>query len=207
MGSEWTISSGFKDLGDPSLRRMLAETGVFNSPVSLPAGSAALGAFIDPGQNLPCGYDLSPPAGEWHHVTAVGDATGTRYFIDGENVGSITNRISGTLLSAGNRSTGGAYDRFAQYIDEFRISSVARSTDWNHASWLNQASNGTFVTFGAAELQNPSAEPVADSDDDGMLDAWEDEHLGGISADTGWVGAATTGCWLWGRAPDVHHLR
>ena len=182
LGAEWTLSSWFKDLDGPAYQRVLSETTAHDSPVAIPSGGTALGAYFYLGQDEPCGYSLSPPAGEWHHVTAAGDAAGTRYFIDGEQVGAITNHVSGTLRSVGNGWTGSAPYRFAEYIDEFRISSVARSTNWIAACWLNQSTNGTFVTFGTAELQHPSGEPDPDSDGDGMLDAWEDEHLGGTAA-------------------------
>jgi hypothetical protein len=182
LGSEWTISSWFKDLDGPILERVLGETSQFDSPVTIPSGSAALGAYIDPA-NYPCGYSLLPSTGEWHCVTAVGDAAGIRYFIDGEEVGSITNRVGGTLRSVGNRGTGGGVSRFARYIDEFRVSNVARSTNWIAAGWLNLASNGSFVTYGAAERQRPSGEPDPDSDSDGMPDAWEITHFGSTAAE------------------------
>lgn len=61
-------------------------------------------------------------------------------------------------------------------MDEMRISAMARSSNWVWASWKNQMSNGSFVSYGTTERNS------VDADHDGMADEWEIHHWGSAGA-------------------------
>jgi hypothetical protein len=89
----------------------------------------------------------------WRHVAGTYDGTWLRFYVDGKlNVSSTEG--SGPLPSNNQITDIGRYASapggsacFDGLIDEARIDSVARSSNWIWAAWLNQASNTVFVAF------------------------------------------------------------
>ena len=79
------------------------------------------------------------------------------------------------LIGALNGETGRTM-HFDGAIDEVRLSAVARSADWLEAEHDTVARAAAFARFAAL----PS-----DTDGDGLADAWEDLHLGGVGASPG----------------------
>jgi hypothetical protein len=91
----------------------------------------------------------------WHFVagTLSGGSTKTkRLFIDGAVAAEATN-VTGSILDnseklhIGGRTNPAAY--WGGVIDEVRVSSVARSTNWVWAEYLNSGSNSVFNLYGA----------------------------------------------------------
>jgi hypothetical protein len=114
--------------------------------------------------------------GIWAHVTATYDGGSTqKIYVDGIEVAVGANDWSGLAATARARigregNTGYYYDGV---LDEVRVSSLGRSSNWVWAVYWNSASNASFVTYGAGE--GPS-EP--DADGDGIPDDWEFRYTG-----------------------------
>ncbi len=90
--------------------------------------------------------------GQWQHTAAVYNGSQVTLYINGQFVGSVAK--TGNLLSTsrnvriGGRDTSSLGEFFTGALDEVRISSVARSTDWISAERDTMASS-TFCSFGS----------------------------------------------------------
>lgn len=82
-------------------------------------GTYMAGAFF------PCGYSLSVLPKGWHHLTAVGSATSTKYFVDGVPVGTSNRKSVLAVNCVGNYQNGG--QRFSEAISAVRIYNRALS--------------------------------------------------------------------------------
>jgi hypothetical protein len=72
---------------------------------------------------------------------------------------------------------------FDGLIDEFRVSSVERSSNWVWAVWANMNPGSTFVGYSAVET--PPGGGPADDDMDDMADEWEIVHFASTNATSG----------------------
>ena len=73
--------------------------------------------------------------------------------------------------------TGGQDAFYEGLLDEVRLSE-ARSADWVRAAYRTVADNAGFTVYAVLD-------DAADTDRDGLPDAWEREHFGGLSAPDG----------------------
>jgi hypothetical protein len=100
--------------------------------------------------DLGYGTDCMGDRGSWHYYSMVLDGTRVkRIYRDGVLV--ATSGVGGFYQSAGlaigGTSSGGA--SFKGYLDEMRVSSsIARSSNWIWACYLNQSSNNVFNSYG-----------------------------------------------------------
>jgi hypothetical protein len=95
--------------------------------------------------------------GQWHLISAAIDRLGAQaaLYVDGRNV----NQSSAAWSSFGNTSdvnlgrttNGGFY--FKGIMDEVRVASVVRSSNWVWASWMTVASNATWTTYSEVNLR------------------------------------------------------
>ena len=87
----------------------------------------------------------------WHHFAAVHDGTAARLYVDGlpaaidATPGPVDTQSAPVLF--GNES--GTTRYFKGFLDEMRISNVARSSNWVWAVYQNIASNSAFASFSA----------------------------------------------------------
>jgi hypothetical protein len=87
---------------------------------------------------------------QWHLITAAIDrSAGTaRLFIDGadvtQNGPAFANFGNAGAVELGQTTNAGFH--FKGLVDEARIESVTRSSNWIWAAWLNSASNSMFAT-------------------------------------------------------------
>ena len=92
------------------------------------------------------GYNLT--AGRWCHLSVVWDGSNRRMYADGVQVGSDTwgpgDSGDGTLFVGANNAAGA--NNFHGIVDEMRISSVGRSSNWIWAAHQNVADYDAFVT-------------------------------------------------------------
>ncbi|MCP4137971.1 MAG: PKD domain-containing protein [bacterium] len=111
----WTITAWFKGLVDPGWKSLTrGNTKDYQVKIH---GDGTLGTFGTDRdvQFRGCGYNTNAAAEGWHHVTAVGIEGTTRFYIDGEYVGTSDYQSTSEVYTVG----GG--NRFAEYIDEVRI--------------------------------------------------------------------------------------
>ena len=89
--------------------------------------------------------------GQWYYAVATFDKTSTKMYINGilesNCIDGVQSARSATTMFLGNYKL--AAIPFNGQIDEVRISTVARSTNWAWASWSNQVSGSTFLNYGA----------------------------------------------------------
>jgi len=112
---------------------------------------------------------------EWHHVAMVRTATEITFFIDGvQDSGgwqTLTKAPSTSDTTAKIGAHGDASNNFFDgFLDEVRISGVARSADWMAAEHLATAGAFvSFVSFGGAETA-PAQGGVTTNDSDADVD-------------------------------------
>jgi hypothetical protein len=111
-------------------------------------------------------------AGQWHQVTAVVDRTGgkARLYVDGRERTQITNirtDFAGqNAVNLGRFTSGDFY--WKGKMDEVRIESVVRSTNWAWASWMTVASNSALASYSSV-VQQPLALSVAGIGKEGLV--------------------------------------
>ena len=96
-----------------------------------------------------------PNNGQWYHIAWVVNGTDWIIYIDGEQQGQTAQTLTmsglddGYDISIGRRE--GQEDReWGGYLDEYRVSNVARSQDWINQSYQMVVNQG-LVTQGSAE--------------------------------------------------------
>ena len=90
--------------------------------------------WIDSGYDLPA----SASAGTWQHLVATFDGTYTKFYIDGTFVGQLTGSKGNNIRDIGSYS--GNDQRFAQYLDDFRVYGIVLSA--SEASSIYNNGNG-----------------------------------------------------------------
>src|SRR5581483_4183712 len=100
-------------------------------------------------------YHASTSAGNHHFMVNSTDASNNL----NTSANTISNTTPGGNTSIGRR-TGGPDEFWNGKLDEVRVASVARSTDWLTTEYNNQSSPGTFETFGTEAPETAPAAPT-----------------------------------------------
>ena len=129
----WTlVSTGRFQFGSKSyIQRALGEhlyvVKTQTIKLSFKAGSDSVGTFTNGNGDFRPAGSATLVAGnyssKWHHLVAVGTGGQTKLYIDGSHVGNTDRQSTSDILSIGNYQSGG--QRFAKYLDDFRIYNVA----------------------------------------------------------------------------------
>ncbi|MCL1910154.1 MAG: hypothetical protein FWG05_04370, partial [Kiritimatiellaeota bacterium] len=82
----------------------------------------------------------------WRHITAVGSGSSIAYYLDGKWVGATLEQCDNAIKGIGFNQDGTS-QKFADYLDEYRIANRVRSADWAWADYMCQASNEFFTTY------------------------------------------------------------
>jgi hypothetical protein len=100
------------------------------------------------------------PANQWNYVTGVINGTNKYLYVNG--VMQAHDTFTGSIGSSANSFWLGAQNRADPYkyylagaLDEVRMASVARSTNWIFAEWLNVAGNSFFNSYGTVKTNTP----------------------------------------------------
>jgi hypothetical protein len=102
--------------------------------------------------------------GQWYKVVVKWDGSITKMFVDDDmkdsysSSGSIA--YSGSQMNIGTRASG---DDFDGTLDEFWISDIARSDDWNTVIYNWQNDQSTFWTIGDEEEDDAGGGPCFDA--------------------------------------------
>ena len=157
LGANWTISTWFKDLQPTGDWRTLVRGPTSHHQVIIQDSSDKLGAYI--GGFSQAGAATLAVASRWRHFAAVGTGNTTTMYVDGVAIGTGSFQSTEDVYAIGWYQ--GGSQKFADYLDEFRIDGSARSANWVWASYMNTASNATvFQTYGAATSSGGPRPPV-----------------------------------------------
>jgi len=176
LGDEWTIEAWYKEQVAGTTRSLCSGDSGDRQVEMHTKAAQGLGTFKGASADFyTSGCTNASASNQWRHVGAVGSSTTTQFYVDGVYRGTSYYKSTNLVRYVGNYTNG---QRFAQYLDEVRISHVARSTNWLWASWLNHASNMVFASYNVI----PPAGPDPDQDGDKMPDAWEIQYFGDTNA-------------------------
>lgn len=148
MPDAWCASLWFSNIRSTTQNRTLFSSSQSPAQSIILSGAQGLLGILEGSKFLSSGYSFLPAPSGWHNLTAVGDAGASRkttFYLDGKQVGFVTNELVRPLDAIGNYISGS--QRFSDYLDEVRISSVSRSADWVWASWANVISNSSFCSY------------------------------------------------------------
>ena len=108
--------------------------------------------------------------GPWYYLAGTFSGSQLAYK-NGVQVGSAS--PGGTLVTAASAFMGSSSEPMDGYIDEVRLSSVARSANWLWASYMTMASNSVFNTMGTSQSLAPIANlaPTALTNASALLNA------------------------------------
>jgi hypothetical protein len=127
-----------------------------NSSFQVKAGTYNSGSVLSPANLV--------VSGDWFHAAySVTDAgtNGLKLYVNGALIGSAAGATNNNLTDVNlAREYNGRY--LNGRLDEVRISSVARSSNWLWATWLNVASNAAFSSYSTVQVL-PSPLPQIDS--------------------------------------------
>ncbi|MEM7391023.1 MAG: LamG-like jellyroll fold domain-containing protein, partial [Verrucomicrobiota bacterium] len=157
-GTPYTISAWFQNLQPNSQWRTLTRGNGLGHQIIVQLSAINLGMFHEVDGFRDSGADLNPPHSSWHHIAGVGTGTITRLYVDGVEVGVCDRKSNSDIRWIGNFSGG---QKFAEYLDEFRVATVSRSPEWIRATWMNAVSNDVFNTMDPAEATETNRPVIA----------------------------------------------
>jgi len=94
-------------------------------------------------------------AGEWLHIVVVNSPGGYTSYLNGNSInngGSLGTLVFGNALRIGNRFSDN--EAINGFMDEVRISKVARNVSWINASYKNVNDSANFTIFSSQEAWN-----------------------------------------------------
>ena len=109
-----------------------------------------------------------PNPNTWHYIVAVCQGNTTAVYLDGDWIGTIPRRTTNPLISINFFKNYAAVpnsrasQQFAEYLDEVRVATRARSGHWVWAEFQNQRAGSTFATYEVAESTMLAVEGVPD---------------------------------------------
>jgi len=131
-----------------SVQRYLT-LGPSDAPVIRHAGNGILDYYFYDTNNSPHELQASSvltTTGVWYHVAGTYDGANMFLFLNGNPVASATFAAIMKPRTFALFSSSAATEYMDGMMDEMRISSVARSSNWVWATWMNIASNNLLVT-------------------------------------------------------------
>lgn len=162
LNTEFTISMWFNTTDDTHNGRLFSDDRNNTQGYAL--------SFGDPGNQRIRTFSRGLPGagvidalntfstGNWYNVVLVVDRTNEDRILYVDGASSISDLSdTGTWgvdvgnAAIGGEAAGGEISRFEGYIDEVKISSVVRSSDWLATEYNNQNDPGTFITIGTEE--------------------------------------------------------
>ena len=149
----------------------------------------------DDSSRLTLSYDYTDRVGLWTYVVATYDRSDMRIYANGTELGSLAETdalITDTADVYIGRDETSSKDRyFKGFFDEMRISSVARSSNWIWACWMNVASNNVFGNYGLVQYL-----PTINNTNGATTVTYNSATLNGTLTSTG---GAPTQVWVyWG---------
>lgn len=101
---------------------------------------------------------ITIPQNTWNYVVVTYDGSAVRTYRNGQLVhtysysGNITNHSDCLKISGRNGCSSLVHSPFPGYIDEVRLSNIARSSAWISATYRITNSPSSYLTFGSEEI-------------------------------------------------------
>ncbi len=145
--NSWTITSWFTYPFPVAGCNTLARGAAGDHQVIVDCGGYLLGTYDNVGGTAfhSSGFDTRTLSNGWHYVTAVGDAGATKFYIDGNYVGTASYKSSSNITWLGNHSSGQQFGT----IDELRI--YNRALSGSEVSALYNWAPGPMVYYNFEE--------------------------------------------------------
>ncbi|WP_236632959.1 LamG-like jellyroll fold domain-containing protein [Endozoicomonas elysicola] len=127
LGSEWTISTKFKNpYHDNNLWGTLTRGEGDDHQIIIHNTTGELGVYDNSGGTNfnGSGFFMNNLGDTWHTLTAVGKDGKTYFYLDNEHVGTSDYQSTTDVKSIGNHLSGGSQP-FAEFLDDFRIYDTA----------------------------------------------------------------------------------
>ncbi|MBT5692940.1 MAG: DUF5011 domain-containing protein, partial [Opitutae bacterium] len=120
IGEEWTIAAWFREMYPTGYWRSLTRGSIEDHQVMVHYSNHQLGSYLNGGGGFKStGFTMRPETYTgWHHIATVGKDSETRYYIDGQLVGSSSGKSTSEITRIGSW---GNDQHFAKYIDEVFI--------------------------------------------------------------------------------------
>ena len=174
LNSTWTIGSWFNGLASGTWRTLTRGQGGDHQIIVSAGGQ--LGGYFNTGANgfVSSGFDMNSLSSGWHHVAAVGSGGSTVFYVDGQQVGSISRQSTTDVYTLGNYVDGG--QRFSSHLDDLRVynralsaSEIATLTDPGPAAPV--ASSDSYSVSPGSVLSVNAASGVLSNDTDSNGDS------------------------------------
>ena len=144
VSNTYSISVWFKGLYDfTNGWRTLTRGSGTNHQIIVSNGNDRLGSFISSGGGFKDSeYDLHPETSQnsWQHLAATFDGSSTTFYLDGSNAGTVNDSAGNNIFAVGNYQ--GGNQRFAEYIDDFRVYGITLSEE--EVSSIYNSGNGDY---------------------------------------------------------------
>ncbi|MDP6544170.1 MAG: PEP-CTERM sorting domain-containing protein [Phycisphaerae bacterium] len=128
IGEDWTVGMWFYNLHPTgNWRTATRGSGVGGHQIILANGGNELGTYA--GGYFGSGTFLAAGGDAWHHITAVGSGTTTKFYIDGLYVNESAAKDTSDVLSIGNHWSTTDVQPFAEIIDEVYVYNSALDSD------------------------------------------------------------------------------
>jgi hypothetical protein len=128
-------------------------------------------------------FGNTPSTNVWHHIAVCCGGTEARMYVDGvqygPQVGYAGVGIDGQVMLGSRYAVSGSnWSYFAGLLDEVRVSSVLRSTDWIQAAYSNMVPGSTFTAYSPVDSLGTSLQIVGHPSDYGVADPVYGLHEG-----------------------------
>jgi subtilisin family serine protease/alpha-tubulin suppressor-like RCC1 family protein/uncharacterized membrane protein len=130
----FSISAWFKKLyASNNGWRTLSRGSSYGHHLIVGSGNDSVGVYANSNGDWRDSGEFDMPAknpqNAWHHIVAVSDKTAnrTKFFLNGQYKGDSDRPTGNNIYSIGNHYGGG--QRFAEYLDDFRVYDIALSAD------------------------------------------------------------------------------
>ncbi len=100
---------------------------------------------------------------QWYYAVITYDGSNFSFYLNGTlraQESASGNILDNDLILRIGNNTGPNNERWLGYIDEVRISNIARSPQWIEASYNNMNNPSNYLTFGEQETAQPTPTPT-----------------------------------------------
>jgi len=157
-GNPYTVSVWFKRTANSGMREMISQWAQGNNDFFLGFNGDNV-RFSDNWNSVNVGLVFDA---NWYHLVAVSTPNNAYLYLNGTLKATRGSPLTYTRIDNLWFGRQGTYNNGAEWfsglMDEVRIESVSRSSNWIWASWMNQASPSAFLGYAMEPIGPPAIE-------------------------------------------------